>query len=91
MISTSIKTWKKFVNSLNYKGMWWFTFGFASSWYNYILYNTILYYRFCANSTTISYADNLLQLEKPGIGLTLIYMLVEGAVFFILTLFVQAS
>ena len=46
-------------------------------------------YRFCANSTTFNYVDNPFELNKPGIGLTLIYMFIEGIIFFIFTLFIQ--
>ena len=47
--------------------------------------------RFCANSSTVAYVDNLLEFNKPGIGTTLLYMFVEGVVFFILTLIVQVN
>lgn len=46
-------------------------------------------YRFCANSTAFNYVDNPFEFNKPGIGLTLIYMFVEGIIFFILTLFIE--
>lgn len=48
----------------------------------------ISHVRFCANGT-VKFVDNPLEFNKPGIGLVLLYMFVEGIVFFILTLFIQ--
>lgn len=37
----------------------------------------------------IRYVDNLFSLERPGIAILLIYMAIEGLVFFILTLIIE--
>ena len=37
----------------------------------------------------LSFVDNPLELNKPGIGLPLLYMFAEGIIFLILTLLIQ--
>ena len=37
------------------------------------------------------YVDNIFSLDRPGIGILLIYMSVEGLIFFILTLIIEVN
>ena len=37
------------------------------------------------------YVDNIFSLDRPGIGFLLIYMSVEGLIFFILTLIIEVN
>ena len=46
--------------------------------------------RFCASpSSQLHYVDNVLTFERPGIGIILVYMAVEGVLFFILTILIE--
>ena len=49
----------------------------------------VLLFRFCENNDAFDFADSLLEFHKPGVGLVLLYMSVEGIVFFIITLIIQ--
>lgn len=49
----------------------------------------ILTTRSCELSDTIRYVDNPLSTDRPGIGVNLIYMAMEGVFFFILTLLLE--
>ena len=40
-------------------------------------------------SATIRYVENPLSTDRPGIGVNLIYMAIEGVVFFALTLLLE--
>ena len=56
-------------------------------------YNTVFscsLYRFCNQpSSTLRFVDNVLSFERPGIGVIITYMAVEGVFFFILTLLIE--
>lgn len=45
--------------------------------------------RFCEDNDTFDFANSLLEFHKPGVGLVLLYMSMEGIVFFIITLLIQ--
>jgi len=48
--------------------------------------------RFCNQpSSTLRFVDNVLSFERPGIGVIITYMAVEGLFFFILTLLIERS
>lgn len=56
------------------------------------MYNVLTpWYRSCEEDEEIRYVDSLFTTERPGIGVVLIYMAVEGVVFFILTLLIEVS
>ena len=40
-------------------------------------------------SDTIRYVDNPLSIDRPGVGVNLIYMTLEGVLFFALTLLLE--
>jgi len=47
--------------------------------------------RFCANNTLLRYVDNPLAFERPGIGVILLFMLLEGFILFLFTLALEVS
>ena len=47
--------------------------------------------RSCEMSDTIRFVDNPLSTTRPGVGLNLVYLALEGIFFFILTLLLEVS
>lgn len=46
-------------------------------------------FRACDNNDNIRYVDNPLSIDRPGIGVNIIYMAMEGVLFIALTLLLE--
>ena len=58
------------------------------------IHTTILcapFYRFCEMDDEVRYVDNVLSTTRPGVGVNIIFLLLEGILFFILTLLIEVS